>query len=440
MEEPRGVNEIVCRHEAAAGRLTIRSNYTCGGRRDGLQRIAPILDNSIPMRFLFVKSRLAWPRTFGHDVHGYEMMRALGALGHDIALATDEPPAPAALVGLSLASRWVLAEAPAAGQVRMPYLQERYRSYWGIPHERIAWLDALATAWKADVVVVVGLEILPYLAGTTRAQRVWYAADEWVWHYLSQMRSDPKGLAQHVRQALIKGLYERAFSSAIDRVWVVSPAERRAMRWVAGVKHVDVIPNGVDADIFTATAVAPQPRSAVFWGRLGFGPNLQALRWFLDRVWPQIRARVPDAAFAIVGADPPAEVLAWDGRDGVTVTADPLDIRPEVARRDLVVMPFVSGGGIKNKFLEAAAMGRPIVATRLATQGLTQDPPVVTADTPDDFAAAVLSLWAESDRGALLGAAARRWVTQHHTWRAAAERAVHGLTSAPSAAQRSNGR
>src|SRR5690606_9157699 len=103
--------------------------------------------------------------------------------------------------------------------------------------------------------------------------------------------------------------------------------------------------------------------------------------------------------FAIVGADPPREVAAWHGHDGVTVTANPVDIRPEIARRDVVVMPFVSGGGIKNKFLEAAAMARPIVATTRATQGLSHDPPVVKADTADDFAAAVLSLWNEPDRG-----------------------------------------
>lgn len=382
-----------------------------------------------PMRFLFVKSRLDWPRTYGHDVHGFEMMRALGALGHMVALATDAAPSDAAVSGLRLDARWVLSAAPSRGPVPMPYFQERYRSYWGIPHNRIAWLQEIATEWKADVVVVVGLEILPYLAGIKGAARVWYAADEWVWHYLSQMKSDPRGFVQHARQAVIKGLYERVFASAVDRVWVVSQAERRAMRIVAGIQNVDIVPNGVDADTFTAQHAIPASRSAVFWGRLGFGPNLQALRWFVQRVWPLIRLRAPDGQFAIVGADPPAEVTAWHGHNGVTVVANPIDIRPEVALRGVVVMPFVSGGGIKNKFLEAAAMGRPIVATTRATQGLTDEPPVVKADTPDDFAAAVLSLWNESDRGALLGAAARRWVTLHHTWKAAAERAVNGLSA-----------
>jgi glycosyltransferase involved in cell wall biosynthesis len=381
------------------------------------------------MRFLFVKARLEWPRTHGHDVHCFEMMKALAALGHDVALATDVPTTPDATAGLSLAASWVLEDQTSAQPVAMTYLQERYRSYWGIAHGRIAHLRRLTTEWKPDAVVVVGLEILPYLAAPQGPARIWYAADEWVWHYVSQLGSDPRHAVTHLKQAAIKGLYERAFASAVDRVWVVSPTEKRAMRIVTGTRNIDVVPNGVDTETFAARDVAVQPRSAVFWGRLGFGPNLQALRWFLTRVWPTLRARVPDAEFAILGADPPDEVLVWHGRDGVTVTANPDDLRPEIARRAVVVLPFVSGGGIKNKFLEAAAMSRPIVATARSTRGLRNQPPVVVAGSAGDFAAAVLSLWHEADRGALLGAAARRWVVQHHTWKAAAEEAVAGLNS-----------
>lgn len=379
------------------------------------------------MRFLFVKSRLAWPRTHGHDVHSYEMMRALAGLGHDVALATDVQPAPDALAGLPLSAQWVLAADDTAAPPGLSYLQERYRSYWGIAPGRIAALGRLAAEWRADVVVVVGLEILPYLAGPAGARRIWYAADEWVWHYLSQIGSDPAHIADHLRQAAIKGLYERAYGPIMDRVWVVSKTERRAMRIVSGCRQIDVLPNGVDTETFVATAAEPRRESAVFWGRLGFGPNLQALGWFVSRVWPRVRAEAPNASFAILGADPPSEILAWHGRDGISVVANPVDLRPEISRAEVVVLPFVSGGGIKNKFLEAASMSRPIVATTRATRGLRSTPPARLADTPASFASAILSVWKEPDRGAALGRRARTWVEESHTWAAAAREALHGL-------------
>ncbi|MEO8483551.1 MAG: glycosyltransferase family 4 protein [Acidobacteriota bacterium] len=382
------------------------------------------------MRFLFVKARLGWPRTYGHDVHGYEMMRALAALGHEVALATDEPPSPQALAGLPLSGRWVLDDVtPDPRPLALSYLQERYRSYWGIPTRRISALKHVVDDWKADVVVVVGLEILPYLAGAGTAQRIWYAADEWVWHYVSQLRADPRGVIDHVKAALIKGFYERAYGPLMDRVWVVSPAERRAMRIVSGATQIDVLPNGVDTDAFAPLPATPAPHSAVFWGRLGFGPNLQALRWFTERVWPLVRRDTPDATFAILGADPPPEIAALDGRDGIVVVANPVDLRPEISRCAVVVMPFVSGGGIKNKFLEAAAMGRPIVTTTQATRGLRTPPPVSCADDPRSFAAAIRALWADPARAHALGQDARTWVLMHHTWRATAMSAVQSIAS-----------
>ena len=70
----------------------------------------------------------------------------------------------------------------------MTGMQERFRSYWGIEPARIRAVADAARACDADAVVVVGLNVLPYLAGVQGPLRVWYAADEWAWHHLSQVR------------------------------------------------------------------------------------------------------------------------------------------------------------------------------------------------------------------------------------------------------------
>jgi glycosyltransferase involved in cell wall biosynthesis len=382
------------------------------------------------MRFLFVKPRLGWPRTYGHDVHSFEMMRALASLGHVVALATDEAVTEQAVAGLTLDERWVLAGNSALPAVHLGYLQERYRRYWGVPAARISELRHLAGAWKADAVVVVGLESLPYVAAPLGPQRVWYAADEWVWHYLSQIRSTPRQIREYARQAVIKGLYERAYAPTIDRIWVVSETERRAMQLVTGSSHVHVVPNGVDTSAFCPVPAVVVPRSAVFWGRLGFGPNLQALRWFLEKVWPRVRSLEPQASFTILGADPPMEVSTWGGREGIGLVANLPDLRPEIARHQVVVLPFVSGGGIKNKLLEAAAMGKPIVATSRATAGFRHRPPVSVVDDPTEFAATLVAAWNAPDACIAQGNAAREWVARHHTWEAAAEAAVNSFANA----------
>jgi glycosyltransferase involved in cell wall biosynthesis len=261
------------------------------------------------------------------------------------------------------------------------------------------------------------------------AARVWYAADEWAWHHLSQVQFLRPATWGNLKQAVVKGLYERAYRGLLDRVWVVSEADSRAMHWVAGARHVDVLPNGVDGDHF-----APQDRpqhdcSCVFWGRLDFGPNIQALEWFGRRVWPELRRQVPESRFTIYGFQPTPPVEALARLPGVRLVPDLPDLREEVASHQVVVLPFVSGGGIKNKLLEAASMGKAVVCSPRASLGLRVSGgcPFVEARQPRDWVKAVQSLWSDPIRRRQLGTNARRWVLEAHTWGAAARTAIEGL-------------
>jgi glycosyltransferase involved in cell wall biosynthesis len=385
------------------------------------------------MRLLFIKESLAWPRSSGHDVHCFYLMKALAQLGHEVALGTVVSPLTEALGSLPLARRFVLddltSEDNGHRSPRFPYWQERFRSYWGIPSHRVMAVNHAARAFQADAVIVVGLNVLPYLEAVRGPLRIWYAADEWVLHHLAQVNWREVTTWSNLRQAMVKGLYERAFGSLLDRVWVVSEADRRVMRWVSGVKGIDVLPNGVDGDYYSPLAVPPIERSCVFWGRLDFGPNLQALKWFCGRVWPALRQQAPDARFTIFGFQPTAEANALAGRDGIDLVANRADIRSEIARHAIVVLPFVSGGGIKNKLLEAASMGKAIICTPQACGGLLakMSAPFVQARQADEWVRKILNLWTDPERRQGLGHQARQWVLAHHTWEAAARTALRGL-------------
>jgi glycosyltransferase involved in cell wall biosynthesis len=388
------------------------------------------------VRLLFVKEALAWPRSSGHDVHCFHMMRALAGMGHDVALATVQRPVEDAIRGLPLGRYDCLAEAVETNgdtpPSRLSKMQEKFRSYWGIEPARIKAVGKAARDWNADAVVVVGLDVLPYLGAVEKARRVWYAADEWAWHHMSLFRPLRPSTWGNVREALIKGLYERSYGPLLDRVWLVTEADRRAMRLVAGTGRLDVLPNGVDAEHFAPRGLPQHERTCAFWGRLDFGPNVQALEWFCGRVWPAVRRAAPDARFTVYGFKPTDEVRALTGRDGIEMIPDLPDLRDEVARHPLVVLPFVSGGGIKNKLLEAAAMGKAVVCSARACGGLRLDgsPPMRVARSAGDWVRAMLALWADPAERTRLGAAARKWVMERHTWEAAARTALAGLGAA----------
>lgn len=384
------------------------------------------------MRLLFFKHSLAWPRSSGHDVHAFHMMQACTQLGASVSLATVKTPVPEALAGLPLARHIPLdLRDPATIPTRVAPLtkmQERFRSYYGVPMDRIREVAAAAQDVDADAVIAVGLEALPYLSGDLGSRvRAWYAADEWVLHHLSLLKLGDPDLTTHVKSAAVKGLYERVYAPLVDRAWVVSDAEKRAMRWFAGMRHADVVPNGVDGNFFQPSAAEPAPRSAVFWGRLDFEPNVQGLQWFCDRIWPAVRGHVPDATLTIIGFSPNEIVKRLAAGPGIRLIENLPDLREAVGACAAVVLPFVSGGGIKNKLLEAAAMGKPIVCTPRVLSGLKGEAPLVQAKTPAEWSAALLDIWNDDARRRQLGSAVRAWVLEHHTWTAAARDALAGL-------------
>jgi len=393
------------------------------------------------MHFVFMKSSLVYPRRSGHDVHCYSMMRELAAMGHSISLITDAPVSAEAIQGVECRNCQTFNEYGSVERlVPLTAMQERFRSYWGVPERNIAILADAARQWAADVVVVVGLDVLPYLASVESATRIWYAADEWALHHLSQLFPTRPATWGEAKTALIKGLYERVYASRVDRVWVVSERDARAVRWVMGTA-VDVAPNGVDFDHYRRvenTGAAQQPRSCVFWGRLDFGPNIDAIEWFCEHVWRDAAARTPGAVFNVFGFAPSDKVRAMADRYGFTLTPDLPDIRAEITKNQVVVLPFVSGAGIKNKLLEAAALSMPIVASPRVIDGLQIDghDPFFVAQRPSQWGDALRSLWDDDAARRQLGDRARKWVASEYSWRQAAEKVLKPLRRTAEAKRR----
>jgi glycosyltransferase involved in cell wall biosynthesis len=381
------------------------------------------------MKILFVKESQNFPRSSGHDVHGFHMMQELSRLGHSIGLLTSNPTSERSVQGIDLVFNERFVDLPTPMDVpKLPGLQGRFVSYWGIDPARPHQIAELVDKEKFDAVVVVGLHVLPYLACVRNAHRVWYAADEWLWHHWSQFRLLRRNTWHEIKDGGVKGLYERTFNSTTDCVWAVSNKDKTALRWVMGAKNVDVLPNGVDADHYGPMLAEKIPKSCVFWGRLDFGPNLDAVRWFGETVWQTIRQKHPDARWKVFGFCPQESIRELKELFGFELTVDLPDLRSQVQQCQVVVLPFVSGGGIKNKLLEAAAMGMPVIASAKAMNGVSlAGCPIHTASSAKQWIAHLEEMWKDENKRRMSGSENRSWVTKNYTWEAAAKVAERGL-------------
>jgi sugar transferase (PEP-CTERM/EpsH1 system associated) len=218
--------------------------------------------------------------------------------------------------------------------------------------------------------------------------------------------------------------FERATAARADSSLFVSEAEAALFRDRAGLAQADIsaVGNGIDLSYYDPAAdfarLEPAPGPLiVFTGQMDYRPNVEAVAHFAATAFPRIRAAMPDVRFAIVGRNPVPAVQQLASRDGVLVTGSVADVRSWLAAADVVVAPLLVARGIQNKVLEAMAMGRPVVASQPAFEGIEALPgrDLLVADDPVE---AVTALLADPDRRAEMGTAARRRMEIAYRWEA----------------------
>lgn len=216
--------------------------------------------------------------------------------------------------------------------------------------------------------------------------------------------------------------FERRASQVFDGCIMVSDEDCRTMRTLYGAVNAVPVPTGVDLDYFQPAADAPDPE-IVFVGSMDWLPNQDAVAYFVAEILPRIRRVVP-ATFTIVGRNPPDAVREYAKSLNIRVTGTVPDVRPFVARAQVVVVPLRIGGGTRIKIFEAMAMNKAIVSTSVGAEGLpvTDHHDILLADSPSDFAARVIELLQEPEARRCIAAAGRRLVSSRFTWDAATQR------------------
>jgi glycosyltransferase involved in cell wall biosynthesis len=187
--------------------------------------------------------------------------------------------------------------------------------------------------------------------------------------------------------------YEKAVLPAVDRVVAVSEDDARLMRRDYGVTRVDVVDNGIDRAFFESVRGTHDPKRILFLGSLDWRPNLDAIDLLLDRIFPEVRAREPEARLLIVGrAPPPGLMQRVRTMPGIELHANVADVRPYLADSGLMAVPLRIGGGSRLKILESLAAGLPVVSTRVGAEGLELQSgrDLVLVDSVEQFAAALV--------------------------------------------------
>ena len=199
-----------------------------------------------------------------------------------------------------------------------------------------------------------------------------------------------------------------------DATIVVSPVEKELLAQDAPQANVHVVQLVIPEE-------APGPgfeprRDILFIGGYQHPPNVEAVLYFCREIMPLLRRRIPGLRLYVIGSHPPAEIRMLESED-VKVLGFLRDIRPQFDGCRLMVAPLRFGAGIKGKLATSFSYGLPVVATQVAAEGmdLRDGHDLLIADSPRDFADAVVRLYTDPELWARLSESGRALVRERYS-------------------------
>ncbi len=382
------------------------------------------------MRVLALVPVWPWPPRQGVAIRAGKILDAL-ATQHEVAVVGFRT-GPEISAPRWLARALVLEPVPWRFSRRVSWLVRLRPDLLGRRYDRncAAQVQSLAEAWLPNVVVVFGLEmasLLPRFGCSTGRPAILYDAQncESSLQYRAFLADIVRwrswaGAAYSFAQWRLLTIYERKWLTQVDQVVAVSDADARLLRLLAPKSRISVVPNGVDCTYYDPNWChgRGQDFSLVFTGYMSFRPNVDAVVWFARNVLPKVLKDYPQLKLFVVGKDPAPAVQALVAGGSIEVTGEVPDTRPYLCQATAFVAPLRMGSGTRLKVLEAGSMAVPVIASRVAVEGLDliEGRHFLRAERPNEWVDRIMWVLQHPVEAREMAHKARHVVMQQYCW------------------------
>jgi polysaccharide biosynthesis protein PslH len=383
------------------------------------------------MKILQLCPKIPYPLTDGGSIGIFNITKELSLLGHEVHMIAlsrngkyepDELLQYCSLTTIPLDSKTSVPGAIAALFSLSPYTT---RKYWNSDVER--QIVDIAAQGDFDLVHSDHLHMARY----------------------GQMVSDELGIPlvirEHNLEAVIVERFYQVQRNPLIKMYAYVEKKRLAVyeRNVCGLAALNVMitaddearlksmnpdvrtivaPAGVDTEYYQSTqpALADQSDSEISIlsiASMDWKPNIDAVLWFCDEVLPKILDVNPSAVFKIIGRGIPPEVQKRSSPN-VEIVGFVEDVRPDMERATVMVVPLRIGGGMRLKILDALAMKKAVVSTPIGCEGIDvmDGVNISVAANSTEFAASVSTLLRDANLRLALGESGRELVESQYSW------------------------
>lgn len=354
------------------------------------------------MRILQLSTKVPYPPKDGGAAGVYVFSEVLQKLGHAVSILAINPPK-------HFIDPSSLAEMPAAIDIYPVSIDTTPKWYWALNnllfkslpyqverffHKEVeAKLIELLENFKPEVIQLEGIYLclyIPIIRKYSKAKIILRAhnVEHALWQEITASEKNPlKKFYLRLQTKRIKS-FEIAQLFAVDGITTVTENDKDILQTYKSATPIRVLPFGVSTIENPISPIKQSITDIAFIGALDWMPNLEALQWFINDVWPGILKAYPLLKFHIAGRNAsPSFATYITQKKNVVFHGEVPDSSAFLSQYSILVVPLLSGSGIRVKIIEAMRQGLAIIASPKAAEGIPviHGKNILLAEHPEDF-------------------------------------------------------
>jgi glycosyltransferase involved in cell wall biosynthesis len=274
---------------------------------------------------------------------------------------------------------------------------------------------------KYDIIQFEGLFVAPYVDAVRKncTSKLVYRAhniEHQIWEMLAQQKSDPfKKFYLRLMAKRIKK-YEIQQLNKFNAITVFTEQDRSTILYYGTSIPVQIVPMGIELEHYHPDFSKTEFPSLFFLGSLDWMPNREGIEWFLKTFHNDLANDELRVKFYVAGNDIPEEFDDYDVMGKIFIQGEVDDGLEFVNSKSIMIVPLLSGGGMRVKIVEGMAMQKCIISTSLGAEGINYKNGVniLIANNRDEFFKAIKRCVADEDYCKAVGLNARKLIEQQH--------------------------
>jgi glycosyltransferase involved in cell wall biosynthesis len=380
------------------------------------------------LKVLQITNRLPFPLNDGGNIATYNVTKYLNRFGHSVVLASlntqkhyQDPSTLAHLAEVHTVDLDTSVKPFGLFKglfTSMPYNIKRF-----ISPDFSVLLEKLVKEEKPDIIQLEGIYLAIYVTSLKkystapvllRSHNVEYE----IWERTAENESNV--LKKYYLKDLSRKIkaFEKANMHLFDGIMAITARDLKFYKENKYLGKLKTIPAGVDLELMPSSPPRKNTEmSLCFLGSMEWMPNVQGVDWYLENVWPKLHKKYPGLTFHVAGKNMSEEMK---GRriEGVLFHGTVPDASAFLRQHSVMIVPLLSGGGMRLKIIEAMAHGLCILSSVIGAEGIEaeKDKEIIIANTPEEFIIKTEALLTKKLEAAAIGAQAQKLVVEKYSW------------------------